>query len=267
MARAYLHSSPIIIKPEITIFLSSASDGDLADSEIVLIQVSNFNRTPVLAAIGTQSNIRRRFAGREYQRSDPDGDSLILSAIDIPENAVFVDSGNGSGLFTFIPDYDQAGDYYISIIASDGDLADSEIVLIQVSNFNRSPVLAAIGSQTVSEGDTLVLNISASDPDNENVILSLFDLPENTVFVDSGNGSKLLTFEPDYNQAGEYNISIIASDGDLADSEVVLIQVINFNRAPVLAAINPQSVSEGDTLAIIVSASDPDNETLFMSAY
>jgi hypothetical protein len=198
--------------------------------------------------------------------TDPDGDSLILTAIDLTLNAAFVDSGNGSGLFTFEPDFTQSGSFQITFIISDGALADSEVVSIEVTDVNRMPVLAAIGSQSVSEGDTLALNINASDPDGDSLILSVLDLPVNAGFRDNGNGTGDFLFSPDYDQAGIYNIIVIAYGGLLSDSEMVPIEVHDFNRRPSITPIDTLPVSEGDSLILNINASDPDGDSLLLSA-
>jgi len=81
------------------------------------------------------------------------------------------------------------------------------------------------------------------------------DLPSHATAVDSGNGLMRFVFEPDFSQAGIHNVTFIASDGRLADSEVVTITVIDAeNHAPVLVPIGAKSVLEGQTLAFDVLA-------------
>ncbi|UCB53482.1 MAG: dockerin type I repeat-containing protein, partial [Candidatus Zixiibacteriota bacterium] len=52
----------------------------------------------------------------------------------LPANAAFEDSGNGAGLFVFTPDSTQAGSYEITLVASDGDLADSQVMGVTVND-------------------------------------------------------------------------------------------------------------------------------------
>jgi PKD repeat protein len=199
--------------------------------------------------------------------TDPDADSLILSAVDVPLNATFVDSGNGAGSFVFNPTYDQAGVYNVTFIVSDGNLADSELVSITVNDVNRAPELDSIGSKMVEEGQILEFRINATDPDGDGITLTAEDVPTNAVFVDSGNGAGSFTFDPDYTQAGTYYITFIASDGPLADSELVQITVNEVgNQAPVLDSIGAKSVDEAQTLEFRISATDPDGDSLTLSA-
>ena len=55
-----------------------------------------------------------------------------LSTLNLPPNSSFSDSGNGSGVFTFTPDFTQSGTYYVTFTACDTVACDSETVQITV---------------------------------------------------------------------------------------------------------------------------------------
>lgn len=221
---------------------------------------------PVLAEIGPQTVAEGDTLALGISATDPDGGYLMLSAENLPTNAIFADNGDGTGNLTFTPGYTQAGAYDVTIFVSDGSMIDSEIVAITVTAANGAPLLTAVDSLLMAEGDTLTVAIGAIDPDGDPVTLTAENLPSNTAFVDYGDGSGSFTFYPDFTQAGEYAVTFIASDGLLADSEVVVLTVIAVNQLPVLAAIGPQTVAEGDTLNLVVSADDPDGTIPMLTA-
>ncbi len=238
-----------------------ASDGSLADTEIVAITVNNVNQAPVLAPIGAKSVDEGQSLVFRFSASDPDGTTPTFTVLNNPTNSSFVDSANGAGSFTFNPDFTQANTYNVTFIASDGSLADTEIVAITVNNVNQAPVLAPIGAKSVDEGQSLVFRFSASDPDGTTPTFTVLNNPTNSSFVDSANGAGSFTFSPDFTQANVYNVTFIASDGSLADTEIVAITVNNVNQAPVLATIGAKSVTEGQTLTFRFLATDPDGAT------
>ncbi|HXF49424.1 MAG TPA: Ig-like domain-containing protein, partial [Verrucomicrobiae bacterium] len=243
-----------------------ASDGSLADSEVVTITVNNVNRAPVLAAIGAKSTNENQLLQFRVSATDPDLTTPVLSTVGLPTGATFVDSANGAGSFSWTPSFTQSGSYNVTFIASDGALADSEVVTITVNNVNRAPVLNAIGAKSVNENQLLQFRVSSSDPDGTISALSTVGLPTGAIFVDSTNGAGSFSWTPTFFQSGAYNVTFIASDGSLADSEVVTITVNNVNRAPVLAAIGAKSTNENQLLQFRVSASDPDLTTPALSA-
>jgi hypothetical protein len=156
----------------------------------------------------------------------------------------------------------------VTFVASDGVLADTEVVAITVNDAgNQRPVLAPIGPQLVNEGANLSFIASATDPDGTIPAMTAVNLPTNATYVDNLNGTGTFNFSPNFTQAGVYgNVTFIAFDGTMADTEIVAITVNNVNRAPVLAAIGPRSVNEGAILNFSTSATDPDGTIPVMTA-
>jgi hypothetical protein len=228
------------------------------------------NREPVLEPIGPQLVTEGDTLEFRVSAKDPDQDSIGLSAENMPTNSSFTDSGDGAGSFAFAPGFTQADTYYVTIIASDGSLSDSEVVEIVVAEAgNQPPVLDSIGPRSVMEGDTLEFAIHASDVDLDSIILDTLNAPSNAAFVDSGNGGGSFTFTPDFTQADTYYVNFIAEDTvGATDSEVVEIVVYNVNRPPVLIldpAVDSTDVVVGDTLPLHPWSTDPDGQSLVLS--
>ncbi len=95
------------------------------------ITVVNVNRAPVLEAGNTFEVDEGQMLTVKVTASDPDGDSVVLGAGGLPENAVFIAA---TGTLAFTPDYDQSGSYTIQCTADDGDLSDSESINITVGD-------------------------------------------------------------------------------------------------------------------------------------
>ncbi|OGC77090.1 MAG: hypothetical protein A2Z27_01625 [candidate division Zixibacteria bacterium RBG_16_50_21] len=244
------------------------TDGSLADSEVVTITVNNVNQAPVLEPIGPKTVQEDNLLQFRIFASDPDGTAPNLAASNYPAHASFADSGNGAGGFVFTPDTTQSGAYQVTFTASDGVLTDTEIITITVTETaNQPPVLDSLGPKAVDEGQTLYFKVTASDPDGAFPALMVLNKPANANFADSGNGTGGFTFAPSFTQAGPYNVTFIASDGSLADSETVHITVDNVNRPPVLDSIGPQNVVVGNILSLRLSATDQDGTIPSLYAY
>ena len=187
--------------------------------------------------------------------TNPDLTTPSLTADGVPTNASFVDNANGTGTFNFDPNFTQSGMYDVTIIASNGLLADSEVVTITVNETNRPPVLAQIPLQFITERVNLSIQISASDPDGAVPTLSASSLPTGASFVDNGNATGSFSWTPSCGQAGNHAVMFYASDGTDTDSQIVSITVFGGGSLPpVLAAIGPQSTDENLLLTFGISA-------------
>ena len=139
--------------------------------------------------------------------------------------------------------------------------ADSEVVSITVNEAgNQTPILAAIGAQSVLEGVNLNFSVSATDPDSTTPSFGASPLPLGASFIDNGDGTGTFDWTPLFTQSGVYNITFDAFDGAVSDIEVVTVTVNEAgNQLPVLAAIGAQSILEGALLSVSVGATDADS--------
>ncbi len=112
--------------------------------------------------------------------------------------------------------------------------------IYHITAANQPPVLAEIGAQEVDEGANLYFIISATDPDSTIPTLLAEDIPVNATFINNGDGTGTFDFTPDNSQSGEYYVRFIATDGSLADTELVTITVNDINQPPTI--IDPDTL-------------------------
>ena len=117
------------------------------------------------------------------------------------------------------------------------------------------------GTQTGNVGDPVSLQISATDPDaGSTLTYSATGLPDGlTIDEDSGLISGTLS------TAGAFSVTVTVSDGDLDAEASFAWNVSQPNRAPSLGAIGNQSVAEGASLPLTLSATDLDTDALTFS--
>jgi len=233
------------------------------DSEVVTITVLDLNEAPVLASIGPKSVTEGNILNFVSTATDANGTTATITAGPIPINATFVDNGNGTGTFNFVPDFSQGGNVYnVLFVSTDGILSDSESVAITVNQSgNVVPAFTAINDTTLNENASLVLNISAVDPDGAGVFA---DLTINTTllrytFIDNNNGTATLTYSPNYLDAGADTVRVFATDNGtpaLTATELFVITTVDVNRPPVFTPIVALSVLMNRTLTFNVSVSD-----------
>ncbi len=216
------------------------------------------NTAPVLTAIGAQSVDEGQPLAINVSATDADPtDVLTLSTSTLPTGAGFTDNGDGTGLLTWTPGFDQAGSYDVTFSVTDGTDSDSELVVITVNNTNQAPVLAAIGAKAVDENVNLNFTVTATDADGTTPTLSATGLPTGATFV-----SGTFDWTPDFTQAGSYDITFSATDGIDTDEEIVTITVNNINRSPFMSSLDDYVVDEGVRLTFPLLGSDPDGDSI-----
>lgn len=143
---------------------------------------------------------------------------------------------------------------------------NSNVCISALTSSNFAPVINPVGNVSVDEGAVLSFVIKAEDKNGDKIALSCGNLPDGAVFTDGGNDSASFSWTPEYNQSGTYDLSFVASDGTLSDSENIIITVTNSNRSPEIAAIDNKNITEGDTVLFTVTAQDPDGDAIVLTA-
>jgi PKD repeat protein len=207
----------------------TASDGLLSSSESIQIVVNAHNHAPVLGAVGNKSVNENQLLSFAVSAGDPDGTVPSLSAQGLPAGATFTPGADGTGTFSWTPDFEAAAGspYSVTFTASDGALSDSETISVTVVNVNRAPVIGRIGNKSVKELQKLFFTVSASDPDGTAPALSAQGLPSNASFVDNGNGTGTFNWTPPLGSSdgSPYTVVFLASDGSLTASQAITIKV------------------------------------------
>lgn len=228
------------------------------------------NLPPVLDPIGNQVVQAGQTLSFTVTASDPNpNDRVQLFAAGLPQGANF---SSATGQFTWNPAANQAGDYQVTFFASDGVLEVSRTIIVSVltgTPVNLPPTLNPVGSQTAFVGSSLSFTVSASDPDPNDILqLSATGLPEGASFTPE---TGVFLWTPASNQVGDHSLTFLASDGLLQVSEQIVISVtqpppLPPNQPPVLTlSTEAASLVENQSLAVTVSANDPDADPVTLS--
>lgn len=118
-----------------------------------------------------------------------------------------------------------AGNYEITITASDGELTDTQKILLVVESVNKPPVLKQIADITVNEGETVSFEPVATDPDGDKVTITY-----------SGWMTEA-SYTTNYDDAGTHIVTVTASDGKESASQDVIVTVNDINRPPKIVKI------------------------------
>jgi hypothetical protein len=146
--------------------------------------------------------------------TDPDGDALTFSTINLPVFAVEQQVSNGSMNIVFSPGITRRGSYSISITVDDANGGQDTTSFTLVVNTNEVPVINEVSDIMIAEGVNANLALTGSDDSGTaNLIWSFEGLPSFATFTNNNDGTGNISFKTGYASAGVYPITIILNDG------------------------------------------------------
>jgi hypothetical protein len=158
--------------------------------------------------------------------------------------------------FRFTTDYDDSGVYEVVVEISDSKDTVSHEWTVNVGNINRAPVIDYISENiAVEEGGFVKIEFEAYDPDGEDLRYKVSEPVGND-----------LEWQTGYGDAGEYEVEVVVSDGELEASGTVNIMVGDVNQAPVFNPIEPVVMNEGELFELQLIAEDADGDEMVFSA-
>ncbi|MBN1502807.1 hypothetical protein JW930_04635 [Candidatus Woesearchaeota archaeon] len=221
----------------------TASDGKTEVKKTVVILVKSSNEPPAIE-IDDEITVKE---GKPFvlqpEVSDPDGDAVTVAY------SGWIDTDR------YITTYDDAGEYEVIVTASDGKTEVSKTVKIIVQDVNRKPVLklpnVEQASITVTEGELVNINTRTSDEDGDEVTVTFTEPLD-----------ELGEWQTQQGDAGEYLVTVSATDGKDTVSEEVLVTVLSMNMPPEFTEIQPITVNVGENLKDFIKpeATDPDED-------
>jgi hypothetical protein len=194
-------------------------------------------------------------------------DSITLGATDLPIGSSFATVRgyrNAQSTFRFTAADSQVyHSYNVSFSANDGvNGATIQIVSINVvpsgGGGNHAPVIASIGSQSVTEGQHLAFSVSASDQDGDFVTITASGLPTHSSFP-TATGDSIATgsfsFDPDFNQGGSvFSVIFTAQDALGSSSQTTVnISVLDMPNDLIKLAANQGALAGSTERSIIVN--------------
>ena len=190
-----------------------------------------------------------------------------------------------TGVLTFktAPNYENPTDsgtnnsYVVKVRASDGALHDEQTITVSVTNVNESPSIASNGgaasaSKSVSENQTPVTTVSATDSDAGTTITYSISGGVDAGKFNINANTGVLTFKtaPNYESPTDsgtnnsYVVKVRASDGALHDEQTITINVVNSNDSPDSLVLNHFFIEENQAIGTSVglfSTTDEDGQS------
>lgn len=190
-----------------------ATDGNKTNIKVIELTIEDVNRLPEVKELDTINVEEGDVVELEIDAIDMDGDDLVI-------------------VYPFLFDEDgvwqtekgDAGNYELEGFVSDGKDDVVVPISINVEKLNVAPTidnLADLEDIEVFEGDTIVIDVTASDEDGDDVEVAF------SGFMTTD------TYTTTYDDAGDYTVTVIVSDNTHEVSHDISVKVLNKNRPPV----------------------------------
>jgi surface protein len=187
----------------------TASDGSLSDTDSLAISITaNLAPDASMSTSTTEGIAPLTVTMDASTSSDPNGDALTY-AWDFKDGTTSTEM-KPTHVFS-------AGVYEVSLVVSDGVLADTSTVTI--TSTNMAPVAAVSASSTLGQAPfSIDFNASSSTDANGDALTYSWD------FGDTGSGEGEAVSHT-YTAAGDYTVILTASDGSLSDVDSLTVSI------------------------------------------
>ncbi len=193
--------------------------------------------------------------------SDPEGDALTYTIE--PTSHVKVVK-NPTTTLTLTPQENWNGQETLVVTASDGTYATTYEDQIVVSPINDPPVITDYAPRDanpqVTEGDSIQFSVSGDDIEAQSLEYK-WDVDGSSVGTDMAS----FKYEPQFGDAGDRQVTVEVSDGQLSVAHTFHVSVLKGNRAPTVKITTPSAgaqYDEGTPIALTADVSDLDDPNL-----
>ncbi|MFH0701771.1 MAG: hypothetical protein V2A62_05020 [Candidatus Woesearchaeota archaeon] len=144
--------------------------------------------------------------------------------------------------------YGDAGEYIITVSASDGKLTTEKKIKLVIQKVNVAPAIAELKDINVNEGDLVKLDPKVTDPNHDPITITISDPLSKGIWQTTPKDS------------GVYNLKVTASDGELQVEKSLKLTVKNVNLLPVITNLADVNASEGQTIRLVPVVTDEDKD-------
>lgn len=224
------------------------TDSEVGDPEAELKDLEKEEEV-VLPELGKDDNELQTLTVNENElvklnvkANDPDNDKVTYSF-----SPPLDDKG------TWKTNYGDAGEYMVTLTATDSVLTTEKKIKIVVNRVNVAPVIGPVKDIVVKEGETVKFEPEVSDPNGDKYTVTVSEPLKTGLFV------------TDHTSEGEYNIRVTASDGELESEKTFKLTVENVNMLPELKGLEDVSVKEGEVVNLKPEVEDLDGDEVTLT--
>lgn len=225
-----------------------ASAGGVTTTQSFTVSVTA-NRAPTISSSPVTTAAEGLLYSYQAVASDADSDPLTYTLTTAPAGMT-VSSG---GLVTWAPSAAQIGANAVTLIVSDGSLSTTQTFTVTAAA-NHPPAITSTPATTGTEGTAYTYTVVASDSDGDAMTYTLLTPTAGMSLSPAG----VLTWTPNYTQAGTYSLTIRVSEArSLYTDHSFTITIADTPRPPTISSTPPTSALIGQPYSYQVVATDP----------
>ena len=245
-------------------------------NELPLKVISAINSAPVFTeGTGTTRTVAENteagvYIGTAIAATDADNDTLTYTLGGTDAATFDIEPTTGRLKTKATLDYETKRTYTVTVSVSDGSLADTINVTINISDVdetlpNTAPVFSdgTSTTRTVAENTASGVNIGAAivatDADNDTLTYTLGGTDAASFSVNSSTRQLRTKSALDYETKRSYTVTVSVSDGSLTDTINVTINISDVDETPATTA----DCQVGDILAPGESCTYPGTDAVF----
>ena len=248
---------------DVIVTVTDLEQGQSTQSFTLLVE--NVNDAPLITSTAVIAATEDSPYSYQVTATDEDPGDTLTYSLGISPNGMSIDGQ--TGLFSWTPDNDNVGDNNVTVIVTDAASASAvQSFVISVANVNDAPVFTSTAITNTNEDEEYRYSLLAEDVDvdvGDSLSFSLVTAPEGMVLEEATNS---LVWTPVQENVGEHAISVTVTDlAGESDTQDFTLTVVNINDAPVIEAIESQTVAATETLSVNIIATDEDDDALTYS--
>lgn len=218
-----------------------------AEGTLEIIEVSiDLNDPPYFTSSPTNQVTEDEQYIYNIETSDPDqGDLRTISSVNpLPSWLNLTDNGDGTGLLSGTPTDADIGNYDIQLkVTDESDSSKFQSFTITVIDVNYDPEFISDPPTNAIADIVYTYNITVADQDsNDEISINAISKPDWLNFKDNQDGTALLSGTPLPGNKGNYEIELIAEDGN--GGKATQNFIIRVNQIPVVSDFEKQVIED-----------------------
>ena len=248
-------------------FTLEVSDGtDTVTDKVTVTITDSANTAPTVDAGGDQTVTEGSTVNLDGTATDPDSeDTLTYSWSHSSALSITLDDDSALDTSFAAPNVSEDTPVEFTLEVSDGtDTVTDKVTVTITDSANTAPTVDAGGDQTVPEGSTVNLDGTATDPDSEDTLTYSWSHNSTALSITLADDSAALDTSfaaPNVSEDTPVEFTLEVSDGTATVTDKVTVTITDSaNTAPTVDAGGDQTVTEGSTVNLDGTATDPDSE-------